>query len=123
MVFLRPLKADDHFPGLTGPESGFLYYVALEGERLAGFCRYRRKAEEIELLELSDGGDLELADGLLRAVLAAAADSGIDRAALSEEVAARLVPLKLPLSSENILKSIEIFLYSCKNCEKSKRVL
>ena len=119
MVFLRPLKADDHFPGLTGPESGFLYYVALEGERLAGFCRYRRKAEEVELLELSDGGDLKLADGLL----AAAADSGIDRAALSEEAAARLAPLKLPLSSENTLKSIEKFLYFCKNCKKSKRVL
>lgn len=123
MVYLRPLKADDHFPGLAGPESGFLYYIALEGERLAGYCRYRRREGEIEILTLSDGGDLELADGLLRAVLSAAADSGIDRAVLSAEAAEGVKALKLPLSDGNCLKSIDEFFNSCRNCEKFKRVL
>ena len=41
MLFMRPMRSTDDF-GLPGPESGSLYFLALDGDKLAGWCRYRR---------------------------------------------------------------------------------
>lgn len=118
MLFLRPLKEGDRFEGLSGPESGFLYYIALDGERLVGFCRYQRLGDAVRILEIRDGGDLMLMDGLIRAVFSYAQESGIDRAWIAPEIDRQsLQRLMLPVDSEDWVSSIKAFLYNCKKCE------
>ncbi|MDD6033592.1 MAG: hypothetical protein PUC47_08960 [Oscillospiraceae bacterium] len=118
MLFMRPMKETDSFPGLAGPESGELYFVALNGDTLEGWCRYRKEGNTVHILEIRDGGDLMLMDGLLRAVFNYMEEIGVDRAQLSPELdAARLKALMVPVDGKNCVNSIKDFLYNCKKCK------
>lgn len=118
MLFLRPLKEGDRFEGISGPESGSLYYIALEGEKLIGFCRYQKQGEMVRILEIQDGGDLMLMDGLLRAVFSYVQEAGVDRAFVDPQVDRHsLKLLMVPLDAENCVNSIQDFLYNCKKCK------
>lgn len=123
MLFMRPLRSTDDF-GLPGPESGSLYFIALDEDKLVGWCRYRRLPWVVKIEEFNDGGDLVMLDGLVRAVLNAMYESGVDRAEMGEKVElARLAALGVPLNGTNCVNSIDDFLNNCKNCKKFGNLL
>lgn len=123
MLFMRPMRSTDDY-GLPGPESGNLYFLALEGEKMVGWCRYRRLPGVLKIEEFNDGGDLILLDGLVRSVFNLASEMGIDRAVMGEAVElARLAALGVPLNGTNCVNSIDDFLNNCKKCKKFGKLL
>ncbi len=118
MLFIRPYREGDHFDGISPVPGKGLYFLALDGERLTGWCRWRLRPESVLIEEVEDEGDPMTFDGLVRGVLAAALDQGIDRAAFSDRIRPdRLATSLIPVDSNNILISIDYFLNNCKKCK------
>ncbi|MEG2597819.1 MAG: hypothetical protein RR977_05250 [Oscillospiraceae bacterium] len=114
MLHLRPLKDGDHFEKL----SGGLFYVALEGDKLLGFCKYRKDGDCVLIEQMEDGGDIDLFDGLLRAVFAYVLEVGINRARMSEQLDfEKLKKLLVPLDENHCINSLRDFLFHCKKCK------
>lgn len=116
MLFLRPMREGDHFPALPDKPEG-LYYLALAGDTLLGWCHYYRKDQALLIMEISDGGDTDLCDGLVRAVLAQGDESGLQAACFAPACWLQLGALGLPLDEMGRLSSIQDFLYNCKSCK------
>ena len=118
MLFIRSFREGDHFDGIAPEPGKGLYYLALDQEALVGWCRWRLSLEKVQIEEVEDGGDPMTFDGLVRAVLAAALDQGIDRAHFSEKIRPdRLAVSLIPVYSQNNLISIDYFLNHCKKCK------
>ena len=118
MLFIRPFREGDHFDGIAPEPGKGLYYLALDPAALVGWCRWRLSLEKVQIEEVEDGGDPMTFDGLVRAVLAASLDQGIDRAHFSEMIRPdRLAVSLIPVDSQNNLISIDYFLNHCKKCK------
>ena len=119
MLRMRAYQDGDSFPGFSPEPGKGLYFIALDGERLVGYCRWRLLPGKIGIETVEDSGDPLVFDGLVRRVLSIASDQGIDRAAFSREIRPdRLATSQIPVNGENILISIEYFLENCKMCKK-----
>ncbi len=118
MLFMRPYRDGDSFPEISpDPRSG-LYFLALDGDRLAGYCRWRMTPDGVSIEEIEDGGDPELFDGLLRGTLNLALEQGIERARFSDQIRPdRLATSMVPVGRENDLKSISYFLENYRKCK------
>ncbi len=89
---------------------------AVNGDTVGGYCIYKLAPELVSIYKISDGGDLVLADGILRSVLFLGALKGIERAEFlfgSEETPKRL---KL-ISDGNILEPISGIFGGCESCK------
>lgn len=116
MLYLRPLNDKDHFPQL----SGGLFYIALEGEKLQGFCKYHKERDCVVVEEVCDNGSVDLFDGLIRAVFSYVLEAKVNRAQFSEKVDQQtLIRLKVPVDDHNCVNSLKDFLYNCKKCKMS----
>ena len=119
MLRMRPYQDGDQFPGFAPVSGKGLYFIALEENKLAGYCRWRLMLGKIAIEEVEDSGDQLVFDGLVRGVLSIASDQGIDRAVFSQEIRPdRLATSQIPVNGENVLISIEYFLENCKMCKK-----
>lgn len=91
---------------------------AVDGEKVTGFGIYTLNSDNITVYKISDGGDLMLADGLLRSILFLAALKGIEKAVFesgSEDVAKRLGILK----SGTVLEPVSDIFGGCENCRQN----
>lgn len=115
MLWIRPMREGDDF-GFSG---NALYHVALNGDQLLGYCKYQKRIDSFFIEQVIDGGDRDLFDGLVRAVLDAATKIGIDRAEFGPAVSRmRCLEIGLPLTDKNFINSLDDFLTNCKNCQK-----
>lgn len=118
MLFMRPYRDGDSFPEITPAPGKGLYFLALDGDKLIGFARWRMTMDGIRLEEIEDSGDPEVFDGLLRGVLNMAMEQGIERASFSDQIRPdRLATSMVPVDRENDLKSISYFLENYKKCK------
>ena len=118
MLFMRPYREGDSFPEINPDPKNGLYFIALDGEKLIGFGRWKMTLDGIRIEEIEDGGDPEVFDGLLRGILNMAMEQGIDRAAFSGKIRPdRLATSMVPVDKENGLKSISYFLENYKKCK------
>jgi hypothetical protein len=118
MLFMRPYQDGDHFEEIAPAPGKGLYFLALDGDKLAGWCRWHLTPEEVRIEEVEDGGDMQTFDGLVRGILAMANDQGIDRAVFSAAIRPdRLATSLIPVNRENVLISIDYFLNNCKKCK------
>lgn len=118
MLFMRPYREGDSFPGISPDPQNGLYFIALDGEKLIGFGRWKMTLDGIRVEEIEDGGDPEVFDGLLRGILNLAMEQGIDRAAFSDKIRPdRLATSLVPVDRGNGLKSISYFLENYKKCK------
>ena len=91
MLHLRPLNDGDNFPELQGG----MYYIALDGAELLGYCKYHKDHDCVIIEELKDGGSVDLFDGLLRAVFSYVMEANVNRAKLSEGINKETLKLSL----------------------------
>lgn len=119
MLMLRLMRDGDHIPEIEKQQApGDLFYLALNGEELLGYCRFRRGKETVYLTQVVDHGDPSLGDGLIRAALAYAMDGGVDRAVFGDFVdMGRYARFGYRLDEENCIKSISDFLNNCQGCK------
>ena len=118
MLFMRPFREGDTFPEINPDPQNGLYFIALDGEKLIGFGRWKMTLDGIRIEEIEDGGDPEVFDGLLRGILNMAMEQGIDRVAFSGKIRPdRLATSMVPVDKENGLKSISYFLGNYKKCK------
>ncbi len=116
MLHLRPLNDGDNFPELQGG----MYYIALDGTGLLGYCKYHKDHDCVIIEELKDGGSMDLFDGLLRAVFAYVMEANVNRAKFSENIDKEtLKALMVPVDGQNCVNSLKDFLYNCKKCKMS----
>ncbi len=116
MLHLRPLNDGDNFPQLQGG----MYYIALDGEKLLGYCKYHKERDCVVVEKIQDGGNLDLFDGLLRAVFAYVVEANVNRAKLSDTIdKKKLQALMVPVDGQNCVNSLKDFLYNCKKCKMS----
>lgn len=88
---------------------------AVNGDEVNGFGIYEFTPEAEIIYMISDGGDLMLADGILRSILFLAALKGIEKAVFenqSDNIAKRLGIIK----DGNILEPISDIFGGCENC-------
>ena len=119
MLYIKPYTSEDRFPQFEeGWKNGKLYYVALAGEELLGWLRYRKLEDALLIEEVESGGDVNLFDGLMRAAFDAAVNIGLDRAYFAPEVdRAVLSELMVPLEEGNCVNSLSAFLRNCRKCK------
>ena len=89
---------------------------AVDGEKVDGYGVYAIFPEYIAIYKISDGGDLMLADGILRSILFLAAMKGIERAEFyngSEDFARRLGMIK----DGTVLEPISDVFDGCQSCK------
>lgn len=90
---------------------------AVDGGNVNGYCIYELRPDGITVYMISDGGDLMLADGILRSVLFLAAFKGVEKAVFekgSEKVPNRLGILK----DGNVLEPISDIFGGCEGCKR-----
>lgn len=93
---------------------------AVSSGKVDGYGIYEITPEEIKVYSLRCGGDLVLADGLIRSILFLAALKGVEKAEFlngAEELAQRL---KMIQPESNILEPISDIFGGCEDCKKSK---
>lgn len=89
---------------------------AVNGDRIDGYGIYEISKEEIIVYSVSCGGDLTLADGILRSILFLAALKGIERAVLLN--GAELIAKQLGIvKAGNILEPISDIFTGCEGCK------
>lgn len=114
MLHIRPINNNDNFENLKDG----LFYIALNNDELLGYCKYKKQDDFVVIEEINDGGDVNLFDGLLRAVFNYVSEIKIDKAIISETVDKdRLKALFVPVDDKNCVNSITDFLYNCKKCK------
>ncbi len=92
---------------------------AVDGENVNGYGIYELTPEALKIYKISDGGDLMLADGILRSILFLAALKGIEKAEFergSEDLPNRLKMIK----GGNILEPISDIFGGCEGCKDKK---
>ena len=77
MLRMRAYQDGDSFPGFSPEPGKGLYFIALDGERLVGYCRWRLLPGKIGIETVEDSGDPLVFDGLVRGVLSIASDQGL----------------------------------------------
>ena len=118
MVFMRPYMSGDHFEGFSPEPGKGLWFIATEGEKLVGWCRWRMAVDQVVIEEVVDSGDPQIFDGLVRGVLSMVNDGGIDRAVFSKNIRPdRLATSLISLDKNNALTSIDYFFNNCKKCK------
>lgn len=89
---------------------------ALNGDTVDGYGIYEITPDEMIVYAVFDGGDLMLADGILRSILFLGAMKGIERAEFkngSESCAKRLAMIK----SGTVLEPISDIFNGCQSCK------
>lgn len=116
MLHLRPLNDGDYFPQLQGG----MFYIALNGTELLGYCKYHKERDCVVIEEIKDGGSIDLFDGLLRAVFSYVMEANVNQAKLSENIDKDILKtLMVPVDGQNYVNSLKDFLYNCKKCKMS----
>ena len=89
---------------------------AVDGEKVNGYGIYELRPDEEVIYKISDGGDLMLADGILRSILFLAALRGVEKAVFecgSEKLTNRLGILKDGI----VLEPISDIFGGCESCK------
>ena len=89
---------------------------AVNDDKVNGFGVYELRPDALVIYKIVDGGDLMLADGILRSILFLAAVKGVEKAVLergSEDIAKKLGILK----DGNILEPISDVFGGCEGCK------
>ncbi len=116
MLFIRPMNDNDNFDNLKDG----LFYIALDCDDLIGYCKYKKNGDAVIIEEIEDGGDINIFDGLLRAVFSYVMEAKVVSAEFSEKIDKNtLKALFVPVNEDNCLNSIRDFLYNCKKCKMS----
>ena len=119
MLTLRLMRDSDHIEEIEKKMlQGDLFYIALNGDELLGYCRFRRGKETVYITEVADKGDPGIGDGLIRSALAYAMDGGVDKAIFGDFIDMRRYErFGYRLSEGNCLNSIDAFLNNCLSCQ------
>ena len=91
---------------------------AVDGDKVDGYGIYELRPDCITVYMISDGGDLMLADGILRSILFLAAFKGVEKAVFekgSEKVPNRLGILK----DGTVLEPISDIFGGCEGCKNN----
>jgi len=119
---LRLMRDSDHIEEIEKKMlQGDLFYIALNGDELLGYCRFRRGTETIYITEVVDKGDPGIGDGLIRSALAYAMDGGVDKAVFGDFIDMRRYErFGYRLDKGNCLNSIDAFLNNCLSCQSEE---
>lgn len=93
-----------------------------EPDGVKGYILYAYEPEQVLILALNDGGDLNYCDGLVRSVLFKAELRGIERAVFridSPEMHRRIKLLRFVKNDGKILYPIADIMDSCKSCKEN----
>ncbi len=92
---------------------------AVDGEKVKGFGIYKITPECIFIYMISDGGDLMLADGILRSILFLAALKGIEKAEFL--CGSDTYPKRLGMIKDGaVLEPISEVFGGCEDCKTNK---
>ena len=91
---------------------------AVDGEKVDGYGIYELRPDGITIYMISDGGDLMLADGIVRSILFLSASKGVEKATFekgSEKIPNRLGILK----DGTVLEPISDIFGGCEHCKNN----
>ncbi|MDE5885203.1 MAG: hypothetical protein K2H29_09050 [Oscillospiraceae bacterium] len=95
---------------------------AIENKNIKGWILYAYQPEQVIIYEVSDGGDWNQCDGLVRSVLFKAQLRGINQAWFLEENPAmiqRLAKLGFMKNNQKKLNNIMDVMENCKKCKEN----
>ena len=92
---------------------------AYDKENVLGYALFSYSEDIINIYELKYNGDLNLCDGIVRAILFKASLIGIDKAEYHFEELESIQKLGLIDKNSNYLSSIKIVMDGCRNCKYS----
>lgn len=102
--------------------SGITHVVeAFDRGKVIGHGIYAYNPDSVEIFDFSDGGDLNVCDGIIRSILFKACLKGIDDAMFKIDDINKINKLKklnFVKNDNKMLNSINDFMNSCKNCKK-----
>ena len=89
---------------------------AVDGEKVNGYGIYELRPDEEVIYKISDGGDLMLADGILRSILFLAALRGVEKAVF--ECGSEKLPNRLGILKDGtVLEPISDIFGGCESCK------
>lgn len=94
---------------------------AFDSGKVIGHGIYAYNPDFVEIFDFSDGGDLDVCDGIIRSVLFKACLKGIDNAVFKIDDINKINKLKklnFVKNDNKILNYLSNFMNSCKNCNK-----
>jgi hypothetical protein len=95
---------------------------AMENGEAKGYILYAYEPEYVAVYAVSDGGDWNLCDGLVRSVLFKAELRGIEKAVFvmeQEDMLLRMRKLGFVNNAENILYNIQEIMERCEKCKEN----
>jgi hypothetical protein len=94
----------------------------MENGEAKGYILYAYEPEYVAVYAVSDGGDWNLCDGLVRSVLFKAELRGIEKAVFvmeQEDMLLRMRKLGFVNNAENILYNIQEIMERCEKCKEN----